>query len=111
MQWKKALIHGAVQIILIRKRKFWKHGADVYELINDYPVHTKAVLINDRLQVTVSYNLDMRSTYLDTELMLVIDSEKLNQQIHEQNQIIWKKAKRYLQTVRKPKAQSTRGKC
>ena len=30
-----------------------------------------------------SYNLDMRSTYLDTELMLVIDSEKLNQQISE----------------------------
>ena len=24
--WKKALIHGAVQIILIRKRKFWKQG-------------------------------------------------------------------------------------
>ena len=23
---KKALIHGAVQIILIRKRKFWKQG-------------------------------------------------------------------------------------
>lgn len=55
----------------------------MYELMNDYPVHTKAVLINDRLSVVGSYNLDMRSTYLDTELMLVIDSEKLNQQIHE----------------------------
>ena len=48
----------------------------MYELMNDYPVHTKAVLINDRLSVVGSYNLDMRSTYLDTELMLVIDSEK-----------------------------------
>ena len=83
----------------------------MYELMNDYPVHTKAVLINDRLSVVGSYNLDMRSTYLDTELMLVIDSEKLNQQIHETESDIWKKAKRYLQTVRKPKAQSTRGKC
>lgn len=26
LSWKKALIHGAVQIILIRKRKFWKQG-------------------------------------------------------------------------------------
>ena len=31
--------------------KFRKTGADVYELMNDYPVHTKAVLINDRLSV------------------------------------------------------------
>lgn len=41
----------------------------------------KAVLIDERLSVVGSYNLDMRSTYLDTELMLVIDSKKLNQQI------------------------------
>ena len=41
----------------------------------------KAVLIDERLSVVGSYNLDIRSTYLDTELMLVIDSKKLNQQI------------------------------
>lgn len=72
----------------------------MYELMNDYPVHTKAVLINDRLSVVGSYNLDMRSTYLDTELMLVIDSEKLSQQIHETESDYMEKAKRYLQTVR-----------
>ena len=38
-------------------------------------------MIDERLSVVGSYNLDMRSTYLDTELMLVIDSKKLNQQI------------------------------
>lgn len=95
---------------LNQKKKILETGADVYELMNDYPVHTKAVLINDRLSVVGSYNLDMRSTYLDTELMLVIDSEKLNQQIHETESDYMEKAKRYLQTVRKPKAQSTRGK-
>ena len=36
----------------------------MYEVMNDYPVHTKAVLIDDRLSVVGSYNLDMRSTYL-----------------------------------------------
>ena len=66
---------------LNQKKKILKTGADVYELMNDYPVHTKAVLIDERLSVVGSYNLDMRSTYLDTELMLVIDSEKLNQRI------------------------------
>ena len=66
---------------LNQKKKILKTGADVYELMNDYPVHTKAVLIDERLSVVGSYNLDMRSTYLDTELMLVIDSKKLNQRI------------------------------
>ena len=66
---------------LNQKKKILKTGADVYELMNDYPVHTKAVLMDERLSVVGSYNLDMRSTYLDTELMLVIDSKKLNQRI------------------------------
>ena len=68
----------------------------MYELMNDYPVHTKAVLINDRLSVVGSYNLDMRSTYLDTELMLVIDSEKLSQQIHETESDYMEKSKEAL---------------
>ena len=68
----------------------------MYELMNDYPVHTKAVLINDRLSVVGSYNLDMRSTYLDTELMLVIDSEKLSQQIHETESDYMEKSKEVL---------------
>ena len=51
--------------------------------MNEYAVHTKTVLIDDHLSVVGSFNLDMRSTYLDTELMLVIDSEYLNAQIKE----------------------------
>ena len=66
---------------LNQKKKILNIGADVYELMNEVPVHTKAVLLDDRLSVVGSYNLDMRSTYLDTELMLVIDSKELNQQI------------------------------
>ena len=30
-----------------------------------------------------SYNFDLRSTYMDTELMLVIQSEELTQQLME----------------------------
>lgn len=39
--------------------------------------HCKSILIDDRLSVIGSFNLDMRSVYIDTELMLVIDSEAL----------------------------------
>lgn len=46
--------------------------------------HTKAVLIDDRMSIVGSYNLDMRSTYQDTELMLAIDSPKLNSMIREE---------------------------
>ena len=81
---------------LNQKKKILETGADVYELMNDYPVHTKAVLIDNRLSVVGSYNLDMRSTYLDTELMLVIDSEKLSQQIHETESDYMEKSKEAL---------------
>ena len=81
---------------LNQKKKILKTGADVYELMNDYPVHTKAVLIDDRLSVAGSYNLDMRSTYLDTELMLVIDSKELNQQIRATEDDYMEKSKEVL---------------
>lgn len=68
---------------LNQKQKILDTGANVYELMNIYAVHTKAVLMDDNLSIIGSYNLDMRSTYLDTELMLVIDSEELNAHIRE----------------------------
>ena len=81
---------------LNQKKKILKTGADVYELMNEHAVHTKAVLIDDRLSVVGSYNLDMRSTYLDTELMLVIDSQELNDQIQETENIYMEKSKEVL---------------
>lgn len=53
-------------------------GVQVYEYLNKNSSHTKAYLIDDRLSIIGSYNLDMRSTYLDTELMLVVDCPELN---------------------------------
>ena len=47
--------------------------------MGEHSCHTKAVLIDDRMSIVGSYNMDMRSTYQDTELMLAIDSEELNQ--------------------------------
>ena len=40
--------------------------------------HGKCFVIDDRLSSIGSFNWDMRSAYLDTELMLVIDSKQLN---------------------------------
>ena len=46
--------------------------------------HTKAVLLDDRMSIVGSYNLDMRSTYQDTELMLAVDSKELNAMIRKE---------------------------
>ena len=53
-------------------------GVKVYEFMGAHSCHTKAVLIGDRMSIIGSYNLDMRSTYQDTELMLAVDSPELN---------------------------------
>ena len=37
--------------------------------------------IDDRLSVIGSFNMDLRSTYLDTELMLVIRSPEINAEL------------------------------
>ncbi len=42
-------------------------------------MHGKTVLIDDNISIIGSYNLDMRSTYMDTETMLVIHSERFNE--------------------------------
>lgn len=96
---------------LNQKKKILNTGADVYELMNEVPVHTKAVLLDDRLSVVGSYNLDMRSTYLDTELMLVIDSKELNQQIQSTEGTYIEKVKKFCQTDRRQKGYSMKRKC
>lgn len=64
---------------LNQKKNIFKTGVKVYEFMGEHSCHTKAVLIDNRMSIVGSYNMDMRSTYQDTELMLAIDSEELNQ--------------------------------
>lgn len=66
---------------LNQKEKIWDTGAKVYEFMGKHSCHTKAVLIDDRMSIVGSYNLDMRSTYQDTELMLAVDCPELNSMI------------------------------
>ena len=49
-------------------------GVSVWEYQGNHSIHAKSYLIDKRLTVVGSYNLDPRSAYLDTELMLAIDS-------------------------------------
>ena len=49
-------------------------------------MHTKTILIDDRLSLIGSFNWDMRSAYLDTELMLLVDCPALNAALREQTE-------------------------
>lgn len=56
-------------------------GIDVYEFQGDHSTHNKSLVIDNRLSLVGSFNFDMRSTYLDTETMLVIDGEEFAAQL------------------------------
>lgn len=58
-------------------------GVNLFEYFGDHSSHGKSILIDSRLSLVGSYNLDMRSTYVDTETMLVIDGEEFNRQLED----------------------------
>ncbi len=66
-----------------QKNNILETGVSVCEFAGERSVHTKTILLDDRISIIGSYNLDIRSTYLDTELMLVIDSPELNRFLKE----------------------------
>ena len=68
---------------LNQKGKLLHLGTETLEWLGGQSLHTKTVLIDDHLSVVGSFNMDMRSAYLDTELMVVIDCPQLNKQLRE----------------------------
>ena len=69
---------------LNQQKNIRKTGVKVYEFMGKHSCHTKAVLLDDRMSILGSYNLDMRSTYQDTELMLAVDAPALNSMIRKE---------------------------
>ncbi len=59
-------------------------GMTIYEYTSDLPFHSKTIVIDSDITVVGSLNFDMRSIYLDSELMLVIESEELNSAIRSE---------------------------
>jgi putative cardiolipin synthase len=70
------------------KKKVLDTDVSVYEYFGDYSCHGKSILIDDDLSVVGSYNFDMRSTYVDTETMLVIHGEEFNSLLEEKMEAI-----------------------
>ena len=64
---------------------YWAHkdrildtGIEMLEYDSGVSYHGKCARMDDRITMVGSMNFDMRSAYIDTELMLVIDSPEVN---------------------------------
>lgn len=68
---------------LYRQKKVLDTGMRLYEYEGGISYHGKSLLIDGDISVIGSYNLDLRSTYMDTELMLVLKSPQLNHELEE----------------------------
>jgi putative cardiolipin synthase len=64
------------------RKKLVCSGIDVYEFQGPTEsYHTKSFIFDNRISLVGSFNLDPRSAYLSTEIMLVIDSEEFASQM------------------------------
>nr|WP_295681330.1 phospholipase D family protein [uncultured Lachnoclostridium sp.] len=63
------------------KPKVIKTGVQIYEFQGDHSMHDKSVLIDDDISIIGSFNADMRSAYLDTEVMIVVHGTEFNKQL------------------------------
>ncbi len=69
---------------MLHKQNILDTGSSILEYAGEHSLHAKTILIDDSISIVGSFNMDMRSAYIDTETMLVIDCPALNDQLHDQ---------------------------
>lgn len=70
------------------KQKILDTGVRIYEYMGRHSTHGKSLVIDDDLAIVGSYNFDCRSTYVDTETMLVVQGEEIAAQLSENLQTL-----------------------
>ena len=63
---------------LVRKGMFEDMRLRLYEFHGDLSMHTKAVLFDGDAGAVGTFNFDMRSVYINTEVMLILYGEEFN---------------------------------
>lgn len=67
----------------MNRSKILNTGITLYEYFGDLSSHGKSILIDRDISLIGSYNVDMRSTYVNTEVMLVIHGEEFNGELEK----------------------------
>lgn len=65
------------------KQKIVDTGVEIYEYMGKHSTHGKSLVIDDDIAVVGSYNFDCRSTYVDTETMLVVHGKDITKQLED----------------------------
>lgn len=68
---------------LNNKKRLLQTGIDIFECVSRDSCHLKCIMVDNSLSLVGSFNFDMRSCYLDTELMLAVDCSELNRELRE----------------------------
>ena len=71
------------QNIIKKQSKILGTGVSLYEYMGRHSTHGKSLIIDDDIAVVGSYNFDCRSTYVDTETMLVVQGKEITKQLEE----------------------------
>lgn len=69
---------------ILNKRKFKDLGINILLNSKENSYHGKAFLVDDNISAIGSFNWDMRSVYIDTELMAVVYGEEFNKKLEEE---------------------------
>lgn len=72
------------------KKQLLESSIDIFEYHGEGSIHAKTYIIDDRLSLIGSFNMDPRSAFLSTETMLVIDSEEFTNFLKNQISILEK---------------------
>lgn len=83
---------------LYHRRDVLSTGAQVLEYAGGKSYHGKAAAIDDCLSVIGSFNMDLRSAYVDTELMLVIRSPEINAELRGYMEALHADSRRVIDT-------------
>jgi putative cardiolipin synthase len=65
------------------RNRLMEMASTIYEYHGDGSIHAKSMVIDERLSIVGSFNVDSRSTFLSTETMVVIDSPEFTQHLLE----------------------------
>lgn len=60
------------------RKRFIQTGANIYEFQSYDSVHNKSMIIDNDLSVIGTFNMDARSLYINSEVMLVVNGEEFN---------------------------------
>ncbi|SHJ74373.1 Phosphatidylserine/phosphatidylglycerophosphate/cardiolipin synthase [Anaerocolumna jejuensis DSM 15929] len=76
----------------LNRKKITATGINLYEFYGSHSIHAKSIVIDDDISAVMSYNLDMRSTYIDTEVALVIRGKEFNRLLEANMEMVEKES-------------------